>query len=112
MTSDHTSAVSNSAELLAERDALRDEVEGLKAGVDTVMRALKLALREHNEVRMREAVLIDLLRQSESDCSDARALLRRCQPLLAAGSGEAEDLLEEIEAVLSLEEEDEESDEP
>jgi cell division septum initiation protein DivIVA len=85
-------------DLLQERDALRDEVEGLKAAVDTVMRALKVALKEHNAARMREAVLIDLLRQSESECSEARALLRRCQSALPAGGRDAARLIEEIGA--------------
>jgi hypothetical protein len=87
-------------DLLQERDALRDEVEGLKAGLDTVMRAMKIALKEHNSVRMREAVLIDLLRQSEADGSSARALLRRCQACLAADSPDAALLLQEIETSL------------
>jgi hypothetical protein len=113
MTSDYQPAgpVQPSApeELLRERDALRDEVEGLRAAVDTVMRALKIALKEHNEARVREAVLIDLLRQSEAEGSSARALLRRCQTCLAADSADAALLLQEIEVSLVDSEEEEES---
>lgn len=97
-------AAAAAANLRQERDALRDEVEGLRSAVDTVMRALKIALREHNEARMREAILIDLLRQSESECRTAHDLLRRCQSCLAADSPDAVALRQEIEVALSLEE--------
>lgn len=106
-TSMTTPSVANT--ILAERDALRDEVEGLKAGVDTVMRALKIALKEHNEARMREAVLIDLLRQSEAECDEARDLLRRCRAILPSGNGSAA-LLDEIDASLLMGDDTEEED--
>lgn len=105
MTSEHEPGLTQPSPfdaLLEERDTLRDEVEGLKSAVDTVMRALKIALKEHNAARMREAVLIDLLRQSESESSEARALLRRSQPLLAARDSETLRLVREIEASLLL----------
>lgn len=72
-------------EILQERDALRDEVEGLKAAVDTVMRAMKIALKEHNQARAREAMLLDLLRQAEEEFTEARSFLLRLHAILTDG---------------------------
>jgi hypothetical protein len=52
---------------------LRTQREGLNAAVETLMRALKIALRKHNEVLAREAVALDALKQAEEECEKAEA---------------------------------------
>ena len=51
---------------------LRDQRDGLNAAVENLMRALKIALRKHNEVLAREAVALDALKQAEEECDRAR----------------------------------------
>jgi chromosome segregation ATPase len=76
---------------------LRDQREGLNAAVDNLMRALKIALRKHNEVLAREAVALDALKQAEQECEEARTAWRKARRAhsaltakLAALTGERE----------------------
>ena len=58
---------------------LRDQREGLHTAVDTLMRALKIALREHNQALAREALALEALKQAEEECDEAEARLAELQ---------------------------------
>jgi chromosome segregation ATPase len=58
---------------------LRDQREGLHSAVDTLMRALKIALREHNQALARESLALEALKQAEDECDEAEARLAELQ---------------------------------
>lgn len=79
---------------------LRDQREGLNAAVETLMRALKVALRKHNEVLAREAVALDALKQAEEECDRARERWRKVRRAHSALAAKVAVLTEERDAAL------------
>jgi sugar phosphate isomerase/epimerase len=77
---------------------LRDQREGLNAAVETLMRALKIALRKHNEALAREAVALDALKQAEEECDRARERWRKVRRAHSALAAKVAVLTEERDA--------------
>jgi hypothetical protein len=77
---------------------LRDQREGLHAAVENLMRALKIALRKHNEVLAREAVALDALKQAEEECATARTAWKKERRARSALAAELASLIGEREA--------------